>query len=50
MPFALPSALSSVRIAPGESFLPSRLTASPLSKPMRTSATLSGAAIGEMVR
>ena len=34
----------------GDSFLPSRLTASPRSKPMRISVGLSGASIGEMVR
>ena len=39
-----------VSSAAGESFLPSMLTASPLSKPMRTSVGLSGASIGEIVR
>ena len=50
MPLARPSSLSRVRIAAGDSALPSTLTASPFAKPTRTSVGLSGASIGESVR
>ena len=50
MPLSRPSSLSLANRVAGDIFLPSRLTASPLAKPIVMSVALSGASIGEMVR
>ena len=50
MPLSRPRSLSLANSVAGDSFLPSRLTASPFAKPIVMSVALSGASIGEMVR
>jgi len=50
MPLSRPSSLSLANSVAGDIAAPSRLTASPLAKPMEMSVTLSGASMGEMVR
>ena len=50
MPLSRPRSLSLANSVAGDSFLPSRLTASPFANPIVMSVALSGASIGEMVR